>query len=95
MHEERRPGEFEPRSLGKSQYYGVASVTNALQGLEFPISKQELIHQFGNKTIQWTKDNPQALRDILGKVTQEKFHSIADIAAAVGNAVKGRVPEHR
>jgi hypothetical protein len=95
MQEGRQSGEFEQRGPEKGQAYGVASITNVLQGLEFPISKQDLMNRFGDRTIQWTKDNPQSVRDILSKVSQDRFNSMADVAAAVGSAVKGSTSERR
>jgi hypothetical protein len=85
----QRGGSGSERGPGKGQAYGVASVTMAMEGVDFPAQKQDLIDEYGDEQINWTKDNPMRLRDILQKVNQNEFNSMSDLTAAVGQAVKG------
>ena len=66
--------------------FGVASVTQALQGVSFPISREDLIAQHGDEEVNWTKDSSESLGDILGNVDKDEFLSVADVASAVSEA---------
>ncbi len=66
--------------------FGVASVTQALHGTSFPISKQDLIRQHGKEEVHWTKDSSERLGDILRDVDKDEFLSVADVASAVSEA---------
>lgn len=79
----------EHRGPEKGHAYGVASVTNALQGLDFPCSKQEIINKYGDKQIYWTKEHPEKLRDVLQQVPEQQFQSMADVTHAIGSARTG------
>jgi hypothetical protein len=70
----------------KGHAFGVASVTQALEGASFPISKQDLIREHGDAEIHWTKDSTEVLADILDEVDQDEFLSIAEVASAVSEA---------
>ena len=70
----------------KGHAFGVASVTQALQGASFPISKKDLIHEHGKTEIHWTKETRERLADILKDVPQDEFLSVADVASAVSEA---------
>lgn len=84
----RKAGEYEKPGPAKGQAYGVASVTNVMQGIHFPISKQDLINRFGNEQIYWTKNNPQQLGSLLRQVPQEQFNNVTEITKAIGAQVK-------
>ncbi|WP_457795912.1 DUF5789 family protein [Methylocystis sp. S23] len=66
--------------------FGVASVTQALHGASFPISKEDLIREHGREEVHWTKDSSARLGDILRDVDQDEFLSVADVASAVSEA---------
>lgn len=70
----------------KGHAFGIASVTQALEGASFPISKEELIREHGDAEIHWTKDSSERLAGILDGVDQDEFLSIADVASAVSEA---------
>jgi len=72
----------------KGTAFGVAAVTQALDGISFPIAKQELLRQHGKVSIHWTKDSEERLADILRRVPDEEFQSVAELAAAVAKAHK-------
>lgn len=81
----------EERGPAKGHAYGTASITNVMKGIDFPKSKQDLIEEYGDEQIYWTKNNPQRLGNLLEKVSQNEFHSMADLTAAVGKVVSGGV----
>ncbi len=77
----------------KGSAFGIASVTQALEGVSFPISKKELLRQQGKTQIHWKKDSVETLGDILKNVPQEEFPSMADVASSVSEFHK-RVQTH-
>jgi len=66
--------------------YGIASVSNALGGCDFPMTKQDLIAKYGNRQIEWTKGNPEPLKDVLINATEDQFDSMADVVSAVSRS---------
>lgn len=66
--------------------FGVASVTQALHGASFPISKDDLIREHGKEEVNWTKDSSERLEDLLRAVDKDEFLSVADVASAVSEA---------
>jgi hypothetical protein len=74
------------RGPAKGFAFGVASVTQALHGTSFPISRQDLIRQHGREEVHWTKDSSASLGDILQDVDKDEFLSVADVASAVSEA---------
>jgi hypothetical protein len=73
--------------------FGAASVTQALQGVSFPISRQDLIAEHGEEEVNWTKASSERLGDILENVDREEFLSVADVASAVSEARGSRDEE--
>jgi len=67
----------------EGQAYGIASVSNALGGCDFPMSKRDLLDKYGNKQIEWTKGNTEPLRDVLENAPENDFDSMADVVSAV------------
>lgn len=59
--------------------YGAASITKAIKGAHFPCSKQDLISTYGNQEVEYTKGNPQKLRDILNELPSDRYNSPADL----------------
>jgi hypothetical protein len=66
--------------------FGVASVTQALHGTSFPISKEDLIREHGTEEVNWTKDSSERLEDLLRETDKDEFLSVADVASAVSEA---------
>lgn len=75
--------------------FGVAAVTQALEGVSFPISKEELIRAHGRQHVHWTKESDEKLGDILKRVPQDEFASVAELAAAVSESHKSASHERR
>lgn len=63
--------------------YGAASITQALQGVDFPKSKKELMSQFGDKEIEFKKGEPCKLKEILQDLPEETFNSPADLEHSI------------
>ncbi|EKE03193.1 MAG: hypothetical protein ACD_20C00234G0015 [uncultured bacterium] len=59
--------------------YGAASITKAIKGADFPCSKQDLINSYGDKEVEYTKGNPQKLRNILNELPSDSYNSPADL----------------
>ncbi len=66
--------------------FGVASVTQALRGASFPISKEDLIRAHGREEVNWTKDSSERLGDLLRHVDKDEFLSVADVVSVVSEA---------
>ena len=68
--------------------YGVAILTKKLEGVRFPIAKQELMNKYGNEQFQWTQGGESfKLRDYLQRLP-ERIESITQITQTVGDSVK-------
>ena len=68
------------------QAYGIASISNALQGAEFPMSKNDVIEKYGGKEIQWRKGQPSQLKEILESTPDQQYKSMADLVSAVSKS---------
>lgn len=77
-----------PKGPAKGHAFGVAAVTQALEGVHFLIAKQELIRQHGKEQIHWTKDSSESLGDLLKRTPDDEFASVAELAVAVSEAHK-------
>lgn len=68
----------------KGEAYGIAAVTQVLQGMEFPAKKQDILDKVrGNEEVHWTKDKAVNLRVIFNRVEQEEFGSMSDVVHVV------------
>ena len=73
------------RGPNRGEAYGVAGLTQQLQGVHFPVSKEELLNRYGNQKFQWTKNGETlTLRDCLKSLPNE-IGSITEITEAVSN----------
>lgn len=59
--------------------HGMASVSEALKGVKFPINKQELMQQVGNRSVQVTETHAMMMSELLQACTHETYSSITDI----------------
>ncbi len=75
-----------PRGPAKGEAYGVAYVAQVLNDVDFPISKQELIEQYGDEEIQWSEDQTYTLQECLEDVPQERFKSMTELKRAISEA---------
>ena len=63
----------------KGVAYGAASLTRVLNGIGFPITKDEIISKYGDKEVQYSKGNLRTLKEIIIKCTKETFYSMAEL----------------
>jgi len=80
--------ETENRGPDKGEAYGVAAVTQALKGIDFPATKDEILQQAkDSEQIHWTKDKTIDLRSILEQTGQERFESMPELVQAISQSV--------
>jgi hypothetical protein len=81
---------YEKPGPPKDKAYGMASVTQALDGVNFPANKTDLMNQAGDKSIEWTKGHRMKLRDILAKSPAEEYPSMVQVVSAVSDVMEGQ-----
>ncbi len=59
--------------------YGAAAISHALYGVDFPVTKQEMIDMHGERVIEFTKNQQIKLRDILDSLPDCSFNSPAEV----------------
>jgi hypothetical protein len=72
----------------KGEAYGIAAITQALHGLDFPTTKDDLLERAGDQEIEYRKGQPVSLRQIIEDLDDEEFPSIAQVVQAVSDALK-------
>lgn len=79
----------EHRSPDKGEAYGVAAVTQALAGIDFPASREEILQQAkDSEQIHWTKDRTIDLRSLLEQTGRDRFESMSEVVELVSQNVK-------
>lgn len=63
----------------KGEAYGMASVSQALQGVNFPISRQELMDKVGDRQVEVEKGKMMSMRDIISACPHEMYNSPIDV----------------
>lgn len=85
---------YEKPGPPKGTAYGIAAVTQALEGVDFPASRADLLRRAGNQQIEFHKGHPVRLRDILEESDVEEYPSMANVVSAVSDALERKgVPE--
>lgn len=81
----------------KGEAYGIAAITQALQGLDFPTTKKALLAHVGKRKVEYRKGEPVSLRDIINDAPSDDFPSIAQVVQAVSRALhdEGRTDAER
>src|SRR4051812_45285756 len=78
----------EDRGPAKGEAYGIAAVTMALKGIEFPCNKRQLLEKVGKgKNIPWTKDNVIDLRQVIEEMPEDRFESITELTQKISESV--------
>ncbi|MDP2308960.1 MAG: hypothetical protein Q8P18_23255 [Pseudomonadota bacterium] len=72
----------------KGTAFGIAAVTQALKGLDFPITKRALLAHVKNSTIEYRKGQPVNLRQIIVDTDADEFASMANVVEAVSDAIE-------
>lgn len=63
----------------KGEAYGAAALTQALKGVDFPISRMDLINQVGDRQIEVEKGKPMMMRDVLMACPHDMYNSPVDV----------------
>jgi len=63
----------------KGTAYGAASLTRVLNGIDFPVTKQEIIDKYGDKEVQYSKGNLRLLKELVNKCSKETFFSMSEL----------------
>lgn len=72
----------------KGEAFGIAAITQALEGLDFPATKDELLERAGDQTIEYRKGQPVKLRQLIEDLEENEFPSMANVVHAVSGALK-------
>jgi hypothetical protein len=72
----------------KGEGYGIAAITQALEGVDFPATKLALLKRAGHQQIHYRKDQPVDLRRIIEDLEDEEFASMANVVHAVSRALR-------
>lgn len=76
------------RGPSPGEAYGVAGLTQKMQGITFPISKQEILDRWGDEKFQWAKEGQTlTLRDCLQDLPEE-LQAITPITQSVSDCVQ-------
>ena len=68
--------------------FGIGAITQALSGMEFPVTKKDLLDRAGNQEIEYRKGQPVKLRQIIEDLEDEEFPSMANVIHSVSGALK-------
>lgn len=63
--------------------YGAAAITRALHGVDFPKTKKEILHEYGDKDIEFRKGEHKKLREVIKDLPDETFNSPADLEHSI------------
>jgi hypothetical protein len=63
---------------------GIQPLTESLNQVQFPISREELLQRYGDTRIQLVHGTVMSLREALADIQQPSFKSLSDLAVAVG-----------
>ena len=72
----------------KGEAYGIAAVTQALDGLHFPATREQVLERAGSQQIEYRKGQMVDLRQIIEDAPADDFPSMAQIVQAVSEALK-------
>jgi len=85
----------ENRGPAEGEAYGVAGLTQRLHGIKLPLSKNDLIDQFGDQEFEWTKGGERlSLRECLESAPEE-IQSVTQITQAVSEFHKSGAHQGR
>jgi hypothetical protein len=79
----------------KGTAFGIAAVTQALKGLDFPATKDEVLKKAGHHKIEYRKGQPVDLRRIIQDCEVDEFPSMAQVVQAVSDALEKEGLSHK
>ncbi|MTJ09699.1 MULTISPECIES: DUF2795 domain-containing protein [unclassified Anabaena] len=83
----------ENRGPDKGEAYGVAAVTQALSGIDFPATKEEILQQArGHEEIHWTKNKTIDLKSLLDQTGQDEFESMPELVEVISETTREEEP---
>jgi hypothetical protein len=74
----------------QGQAYGITAVTQALEGLDFPASKRDILNKADDQRIEWTKGHSIGLRDVIQELPDQDYPSMAQVVSTVSDAMDRR-----
>ena len=72
----------------KGTAFGIAAITQALEGIEFPATKQDLLKRAGRQQVEYRKGQPVHLREVIDDMKASEYPSMANVVEAVSEALK-------
>ena len=72
----------------KGTAFGIAAVTQALKGLDFPATKQDLLNHVKDQQIEYRKGQPVNLRKLIQDTRVNEFPSMANVVEAISEAME-------
>ncbi len=72
----------------KGTAFGIAALTQALDGLEFPATRQDLMRHARNKKVEYRKGQPVALAPLIEDLDEDEFPSMANVVEALSDALR-------
>ncbi|MBI5542488.1 MAG: DUF2795 domain-containing protein [Deltaproteobacteria bacterium] len=72
----------------KGSAFGIAAITRALEGLDFPVNKRDVLKKARHQKVEYRKGQPVDLHRIISDLDTQEFPSMANIVRAVSGALK-------
>lgn len=66
----------------KGVAYGAASLTRVLNGVCFPITRDEIIAKYGDREVQYSKGNLKTMKEIVSKCNNDSFYTMSELVEA-------------
>jgi|GEM_PF-1990357 len=71
----------------------IASVVEAMEGVEFPATKEDVLQCAGDQEVQY-KDQRISIRKAIERSDMDKFSSVANVVQAIRDRIEeGAIPE--
>lgn len=68
------------------QQTGMTTLMDAVDGIHFPIDRQHLIEERGDRTVNLTGHQPEQLRVVLLRIDETEFNSVTDLVQKLERA---------
>ncbi|MHB0975740.1 MAG: DUF5789 family protein [Candidatus Aquicultorales bacterium] len=59
--------------------FGMASLSEALRDVSFPISRNDLINQVGDRDVQVEQGKTMKMRDFLSACSHDMYNTVTDV----------------
>lgn len=71
-----------------SGVYGAVAIAKAFKGVDFPLSKQDIIQKYGDKEVEYHMGERIRLKDILENIPDKTYNSTVDLEQALSEENK-------